>query len=347
MRILLSAALFLCLVPATWATIPAAPPDSDHDGLSDATEDALLTQFLPRFMVSDNDCSLRPAQFDPFVDQPHVQKESGSIYGQAFPSKNNPGQVELHFYHLWRRDCGEMSHPLDAEHVSALVIRDDQDQWKALYWYAAAHEDTVCDASQITRAAAVHGEQHGPTVWISRGKHASFLSDLICTHGCGGDQCRAMKPLAAPEVINLGEPSSAMNGATWTGSSRWPLAAKMTRTDFTEARIARADHLPDTAIAWANPEKRPMQAAILGGNGAVAGASAGIHGAGVALDATGTALDASSTNTGTALGTASTRTGHGLAKSARGVKKALGATARSLGLTKPTNPPASSSAHDH
>lgn len=340
MRILLSAAVFLSLASAAWATIPAAPLDSDHDGLSDATEDALLTQFLPRFMISGDDCSLRPAQFDPFLDQPRVHKENGSIYAQAFPSKDHPGQVELHYYHLWRRDCGEMSHPLDAEHVSALVVRDDQDQWKALYWYAAAHEDTVCDASQITRAATVDGELHGPTVWISRGKHASFLSDLICTHGCGGDNCRAMKPLDVPDVINLGEPADAMNGATWAGSSQWPLAAKMTRTDFTEARLARVDHLPKTTIAWANPEKRPMQAAILGGNGAVTGASAGIHGAGVALDATGTALDASSTNTGTALGTASARTGTGLAKSARGVKRALGAAARSLGLTRPADPPA-------
>ena len=338
MRILLTAALVLVLSSSAWGATAGAQPDSDQDGLPDATENALLAQFLPRFMVSDGDCSLRPAQFDPSVDQPHVRKENGSIYGQAFPRKGDPGRVELHYYHLWRRDCGEMSHALDAEHVSALVVRDDEGRWKALYWYAAAHEDTVCDASQITRAAAVEGEMHGPTMWISRGKHASFFSDLICARGCGGDHCRAMKPLAVAEVIDLGEVSHAMNGATWADSSRWPLGAKMARTDFPEERIARVDGLPAATIAWANPQKRPMQAAILGGNGAVAGASAGVHGAGAALDASGTALDVTSSNTGAALGTASTRTGHGLARSARGVKKALDATARKLGLAEPSSP---------
>lgn len=301
--------------------------DTDHDGLSDAAESALLAQFAPRFMVSDDDCSRLPAQFVPLLNWPEIEKENGTIYGQAFPSAGNADQVELHYYHLWRRDCGEMSHPLDAEHVSALVVRDDSSGWKALYWYAAAHEDTVCDASQIARATAVDGEIHGPVVWISRGKHASFLNALICARGCGGDKCRAMEPLSSAGIVNLGERSNAMNGAVWADSPRWPLSDKMVRSDFSADRTGRVDGLPATSIAWANPDKRPMQAAILGGNGALAGAAAGFHSADTALDVAGS-------STGTALGGASGSTSRGLTKAMRGVKKAWRATTRKLGVSK-------------
>src|ERR1700742_3254288 len=122
---------------------PKTPPDSDFDGISDSVENELLTRFAPQFMVSPDDCSKAPALFVPSRSKPVVEDDNGTIYGQAFPRGN---QVELHYYHLWRRDCGEMGHDLDAEHVSALLQYDrNLGQWRALYWYAAAHEDTICD----------------------------------------------------------------------------------------------------------------------------------------------------------------------------------------------------------
>jgi hypothetical protein len=233
--------------------------------------------------------------------------------------------VELHYYHLWRRDCGEMSHDLDAEHVSALVARENGSDWKALYWYAAAHENTVCDASQIASADTVDGEEHGARVWISRGKHASFLDPAICRGGCGGDNCRAVEPLVIASLINLGEPSRAMNGATWAASPRWPLAQKMRHSDFGNDRIDRADDANFPGIAWANPRKRQMRGAILGGNAAFGGTTAGLH-------ATGTALDQAGSNTVNGVSQASFGTGSALAKASHGTTKALRATARKLGL---------------
>jgi len=307
MRFLLFAALAAGLLPA-WgqAVVPDATADTDRDGLSDALEEALLSQFAPQFMVSDDDCSLRPAQFVPLRSQPEVENQNGTIYGQAFPRKDHAGQVELRFYHLWRQDCGEMSHPLDAEHVSALVTHDDGAGWKALYWYAAAHENTLCDASQMARGTTLDAEKHGPTVWISRGKHASFLSESICAHGCGGDKCVAMAPLASHSLVNLGEPSHAMNGATWEGSTQWPLGGKMSRTDFSETRIARLNRLPLTGIAWASPGKPGMKSTIRVAD-SVRGSTAG------SLNATGAALDTAEANTGNALGTAPCHTGSVLA----------------------------------
>jgi hypothetical protein len=175
-----------------------------------------------------------------------------------------------------------MGHALDAEHVAVLLKTspgadaDKAKTWHAVYWYAAAHEDTVCDASQMTRASTLHAEDRGARVWISAGKHASFLNEELCHHGCGGDRCKNMHALASPGVVNLGELHTPMGGAVWAGSARWPLADKLGRSDFAAVRTERLERLPATDIAWTNPAKRPAQAAILGGNSTVDGAITGV-----------------------------------------------------------------------
>jgi hypothetical protein len=330
MRKLFSVALLAIALPVAFGQTSDLA-DSDRDGLSDSVENALLAQFAPQFLVSVRDCSLRPAEFVPLITKPTIQAENGAIYGQAFPRSGHAGQVELHFYHLWRTDCGEMGHGLDAEHVSALVSRNDDASWKALDWYAAAHEDTVCDGSQIARAATVEAEQHGPRVWISRGKHASFLSSELCNHGCGGDECRNLQPLATPAIINLGEPSAALNGATWVDDPHWPLAAKMRRTDFTDARLARLSQLPDTAIVWANPPKRGYKSTIRVAGSTADGIGAGARATGTALTATDVALDTADAKTSNALSGATNATGHGLGKTYRRVVKALHTSAKKVG----------------
>jgi hypothetical protein len=309
----------------SWASAQIAPPaDSDHDGLSDALESALLAQFEPHFLISAGDCSSRPAAFVPLQSKPVVELENGTIYGQAFPRAGNRDQVELHFYHLWRIDCGDRGHNLDAEHVSALVSRDGDSNWRALYWYAAAHEDTVCDASQITRASTVDAVDRGPQVWISRGKHASFMSQVLCSHGCGGDECRDLQSLAVAAIINLGEPEAPVSGATWVNVPQWPLAAKMRRSDFEVTRLARVDQLSAATILWANPQKHPYQGIIRNSRNTANGVATGAR-------ATDAALDLADEKTGNALAGASTSTGNGLSKTYRGVKDALRITAQKVG----------------
>jgi hypothetical protein len=207
------------------------------------------------------------------------------------------------------------------------MTRDAASNWKALYWYAAAHENTLCDASQIARAATLDGELQGPVVWISRGKHASFLSSAKCAHGCGGDKCVAMQAMTIARLINLGESSSAMNGTAWANSGQWPLADKMSHSDFADDRTAQADATAATAIAWANPGKHKVQSAIHGGNSAFVGTAGG-------LNASGAAVDSAQSGTGDALNAAKAGTERGLAQSAGAVKKALRATARKLGMSE-------------
>ena len=327
-RALVAFLLWLYVAPCVGQqSITASDPDSDHDGLSDKLEAKLLNQFQPQWMVSKTDCSVKPARFETMVSKPTAVKDDGTIYGQAFLRRSGLGEIELHYYHLWRLDCGQMGHPLDAEHVAVLLRRaadDSEPNWQAVYWYAAAHEDTVCDASQITRASTLRAEREGATVWVSSGKHASFLNEELCSHGCGGDRCTDMEKLTTAEVVNLGELSWPVGGAVWTKSPQWPLAGKMKRSDFTDTRVAELERLPGTDIGWANPSKRPAQAAIYGGNSAVGGIAVGGKN-------TDSALTLANGKTTGALDRAQRNTGNAVMKSYKNVRRALGSAAKSTG----------------
>jgi hypothetical protein len=322
------AAIALCFsgVEARSLSAPAVPEgpaatdavDSDHDGLTDETEQALLIQFAPAFMISWQDCADAPALFTPGRSDPTVRPEEVAIYGQVTPRNFDSRQaVEIHYYHLWKSDCGRMSHPLDAEHVSVLAVKntssETQTEWRALYWYAAAHEDTMCDASQITRASALNAEDRGPVVWISVGKHASFLNERLCSHGCGDDVCQHMDPLGTTAILNLGESGTPMNGELWIASLQWPLSVKMARSDFQPAAISRLEQLPASDIAWVNPSKRPAQSTIAAGG------------------STADALAISSRKTDSALAGAGDSTEDALDTSYRNVTRALGKSAHNVG----------------
>src|SRR5581483_9991838 len=304
----------------------APSPDSDHDGLSDSLEQSLLTQFSPHFYVGQHECAGIPAAFQPNLLQPTPQKEDGTVYGQVFPVKiagESRPMVEIHFYDLWDRDCGAHGHPLDTEHVAVLVEASGSDpseaQWKAVYWFAAAHENTVCDVSQLVRASALGAEENGAKVWLSPGKHAAYLAKALCNHGCGADRCDGMKPMRTSRVINLGEPGHPMNGSDFIASTAWPLEQKMSDTNFPPDPIARLNALPQDDIAWFNAGRHPAQGVI------------------AISYTTGAAIAGSGGNTDAALALASGRTGNALQKSYHNTKHALGTTVKDVGKALGTN----------
>jgi hypothetical protein len=182
-------------------------------------------------------------------EKPRTVARNGTIYGQVFPRSSSPRKgalIEIHYYHLWARDCGRTGHAPDAEHVAALVSGEDSQPvstWTAVYWYAAAHEGTLCDRSAAVNALAIRAEDRGAVVWVSQGKHASFLSPAGCDKGCGQDHCGEAIALGPPAIINIGEPGAPLNGAVWTRSRDWPLTEKM-RTAFSDDLLA---HLAETA----------------------------------------------------------------------------------------------------
>lgn len=282
----------------------AAPPpaaDLDRDSLDDATEQTLLEEFLPRFYLSKGECDLAPAEFDSRSAEPRLLARNGVIYGQAFPVASADGsrRVELHYHHLWSRDCGRGGHPLDAEHVSALVS-ESSGRWRADYWLAAAHEGTVCDRG-MARPAGVEARAE---VWISARKHASFLSAAECNRGgCGGDSCLDPRKLTVPRVVNLGQPGALMPGMRWAASPQWQLLTKM-GPDFSPPLLARldaADGLVPTAASV-----RGVHTTLAVGNKPV------------------TALDTAAAKTGSALDASASGTGNFLKRAARGVGRFLG-----------------------
>jgi hypothetical protein len=309
--------------------------DTDHDGLNDALEQRLLVQFAPDFQIGDHDCSNIPASFTPDLIQPVVAAEDATIYGQVFLSpsstKDRPS-VEIHYYHLWRIDCGRHGHPLDTEHVSTLIHADSADldsaKWHADYWFAAAHEDTVCDVSQITRAATLHAEDHGPKVWISPGKHASYLNETLCKAGCGADRCLQMAPLHMQRIVNLGEPGAPMNGSLFVSSKEWPLAEKMSASNFAAEPLSRLNALPPTDIAWYVPGRHPAQ-------GVIAISSHTEEHIADAGNSTGAALNTANDDTGAAISVATGSTGNALQKSYRKTVHALGKAAKNIGKALP------------
>jgi hypothetical protein len=303
-------------------------PDTDADGLSDVLEQRLLVQFAPYFLIGEHDCSNVPALFRTGLETPIVQEENGTIYGQVSLVKGTATghpAVEIHYYHLWKTDCGKHGHPLDTEHVAVLLHGSENDvegaTWKAVYWYAAAHENTVCDVSQIARAKTLGSETAGIKIWISPGKHASYFNETLCHAGCGADRCEKMTPLKTAGLINLGEPGFPMSDAKFATSPQWPLMAKMMGSNFPAESLARVDQLPDSDIAWASPGKHPAQ-------GIIADSSMVSDALSQSSQNTSDALSTADDSTSNALGTSYKKTKHALGSSAHAVGRALGVKPR-------------------
>ncbi|MCC6540509.1 MAG: hypothetical protein IT162_23375 [Bryobacterales bacterium] len=301
--------LILALAARCAGGVPA--DDVDRDGLPDRLEQKLLERFAPQLILSVDECDAVPAEFTPNERDPRVFSRTGILYGQAF---RNGARIELHYFHLWSRDCGRVAHSLDAEHVSAL-LEGSGGKWQAKFWYAAGHESTVCDRSTAARAVDLEAVKRGPRVWVSAGKHASYLDPQWCSGGCGADRCTQAGLLwRAPRIVNLGERGAPMNGATWVASDLWNLQDKL-GSDFTPAVLAAADSGEGPRLVW--PALRPAQAVLMGGaEVAVALAGSGRH--------TGNALERADQATSGALALSAAKTGRALRRSARGVARFLG-----------------------
>ncbi len=299
--------------------------DLDGDGLADSVEQALLERFLPRFFLSQNECAEMPAEFALHEPEPRVLAANGTIYGQAFPVSTAEGdRIELHYFHLWAKDCGRLGHPLDAEHVSALLAASEINapvaEWRALYWYAAAHEDTVCDVSHGAHAQTLDAEERGAKIWISRAKHASYLSHGRCKFGCGGDECKKPKEMDVLRVLNIGQKGRPLNGADFISSSRWPLESKL-GTGFTETVRQQIAAASPKKIVAVNEGLPPVRATILAGEEILGGVGTGKR-------HTDGALKTGSAATGNALKTGHQATGNAFSRAVR-------ATGRFLNSKKP------------
>lgn len=235
--------------------------DLDRDGLSDKLEDKLLKQFRPTLLLDAQECDGRPAEFAKGVTHAVPGAKNGTLYGQVFRTGTN---LEIHYYHLWANDCGRGSHPLDAEHVAVLLEPIGKD-WQAIAWIAAGHDGTLCDRRHGASAMALNAIRKGATVWVSHGKHASFLSQSNCSGGCGADRCERPVTMPPGKLINVGEAQAPYPGYQWiqTRVGGFHLAAKMT-SEFAESDLAAMRK--QNKLVSLTPIPRPAQAFLLGGN---------------------------------------------------------------------------------
>lgn len=256
-------------------TLSAA--DLDRDSLPDKFEQQLLERFAPRFLVSPTDCAVLPVEFAPGEVKPRTLDAHQTLYG--FVTPHATGEVEMHYYHLWVRDCGRFSHPIDVEHVSVLLRSPHADHsakhWYAVAWAAAGHQGTICDTAHGIRAHLLDAAKKGPTVWVSHGKHASFLSQERCSGGCGGDRCDAVVPWRPQRIVNLGSRENPMNGAAWVQSSAF--AGKL-ETEFTPDIETVLTHAK--GIAGLYPVLVPVKATVFAGDATLDAVGTGGHHAG-------------------------------------------------------------------
>jgi hypothetical protein len=278
----LHVALALCCAYGAPATTADSRIDSDRDGLSDEFEQTLLEQFRPTIMISPTDCAARPSSFRAGSSHPEVLSVDGTIYGQVFPVSNN--HIEIHYYTLWDRDCGRVAHPLDVEHLAALISNETEGRSKAIYWYAGAHEKTVCDISSGAHSAAVGAERHGPRVWSSSGKHALYLTQAMCKSGCGAESCDGNVELEhTGPVVNLGELNAPVNGSVWISSPNWVLSDRMD-TDFSVDVIAHLEAAPkDTVVTLRG--RSSLRGTIQVSDSVLDGAAIGVQHTETGLDA--------------------------------------------------------------
>jgi hypothetical protein len=278
-----------------------AAADSDRDGVADAVEQAILEQFRPQLLISAGECDGLPAEFKSGLKEPEVAARNGTLYARVSPFTARPGEwIEVHYYHLWGRDCGKRGHDLDAEQAAVLLERV-HGEWLARYWWAAAHEETLCERSNAARASWLNAERQGARLWISRGKHASFLSRELCSWGCGGDSCENTLPAAPAKIVNLGEKGALAEGMKWVEAGSWPLRDKL-GSAFTPEILARLDREEGSRIVGREGAMYPIQAIALAG--------------GEAADGLGTGKQ----HTGKALGRATEKTGSALRKAGRSVR---------------------------
>jgi len=77
--------------------------DSDHDGMSDALEQALLVQFAPTFMVARHDCFRDSRGVCTEFEDSHRESRKRDhlrpgVSGKVF--KRRSPTAEIHYYHL-------------------------------------------------------------------------------------------------------------------------------------------------------------------------------------------------------------------------------------------------------
>jgi hypothetical protein len=180
---------------------PAAIVDLDGDGLDDAFETQIATDYMPYLSVASNDgCTL-----------------DGMVV-RVRPHPADATKILIVYDHLFEHDCGLGGHVGDDEVFGVAIDPARPAPTGILAVRAVSHQATPCErdsqcstCSGDSRAACDRTADGGamwPVVYSSKDKHGTYATMGQCSLiGTCFDQCSLNTARARPSVINVGEPA--------------------------------------------------------------------------------------------------------------------------------------------
>jgi hypothetical protein len=206
-------------------TRDAAPlvVDDDGDGLEDAYELALATDYLPFIALHPDDgCS-----------------RSGLVV-RVRPHPADATKLLIIYDHLFETDCGLNGHTGDNEAFGVAIDPAIPPPGGILAIKTASHQATLCervtecstcsdDSRGACDLAAIGGAMY-PVLYASKDKHGQYARGSQCGFGTCFDSCSSSSAPHQPPIVNAGEPGD-------------PLVADLTTQGFITA-----------ANGWTKPE---------------------------------------------------------------------------------------------
>lgn len=171
----------------------AAIVDYDRDGLDDAYESKLASDYLPFLSLDPNDGCKRS--------------------GLAVRVRTHPGDATkllIIYDHLFESDCGLNGHTGDNEAFGVVIDPERPAPAGILAIRTASHQNTPCEkvteCSTCGDGRSACDKQGGwPVLYASKDKHGQYTSKCS-TFGTCFDTCTLAPAAHRPPIVNVGEP---------------------------------------------------------------------------------------------------------------------------------------------
>jgi hypothetical protein len=171
----------------------AAIVDDDHDGLDDAYEQQLATDYMPFLSLDPSDgCS----------------RSGLAVRVRKHPA--DPTKISIVYDHLFETDCGLGGHTGDNEAFGIVIDPAKPAPMGILAIKTASHQNTPCE--RITECSTCGDgrpacEMQGgrPVLYASKDKHGQYATQCSMFDTCF-DSCTLAPTPHTPPVTNIGEP---------------------------------------------------------------------------------------------------------------------------------------------
>ena len=194
--------------------------DRDGDGLDDAYELRLASEYMPHIsLVPDDGC-----------------KRSG-LAVRVRPHPADPTKILILYDHLFETDCGFNGHTGDNEAFGVAIDPAIPAPGGILALRTASHQNTICE--RVTECSTCGGSDDRdaseltagrPMIYPSKDKHGQYANLGKCGGGTCFDSCVANPERHVPPIANVGEPGK-------------PLVTNLTTEGFITS-----------ALGWTKPE---------------------------------------------------------------------------------------------